>query len=187
MQMSRWTSERALQACDTRPLAREARLRHPPARDAPSRSRDRHIGPLHDGDLRSIATCELAMNASCPFRGGIVGHEERNLMPVVEIVDVQAHAPFRKREHSQSLSRMDLQTENPRDADLYHIVPLSPNSWLCELLLDGMPTLADNSLCFSDWQSVFSMGRRASAFRRPRASWRIWRQPRRSVRVVFCG
>ena len=67
------------------------------------------------------------MNASRSFRGGIVGHEEGHLMPVVEIVDVHAHAPFCKREHDSLSAAWAYIRKFHAIQVVYHIKPLSPN------------------------------------------------------------
>lgn len=46
---------------------------------------------------------------------GVVGHEERNLMTMIEIIEIHVLLHFSKREHNWSLSRVGLQAENPRD------------------------------------------------------------------------
>ena len=56
-------------------------------------------------NARSIAFAELAMNAARFLRRRIVGHEQRNLMAVIKIIEIHEFAPRRKREHIWSLSR----------------------------------------------------------------------------------
>ena len=55
------------------------------------------------------------MHAARLLAIGVVGHEERNLMKMIEIIEVHVLLHLSKREHSWSLSRAGLQAENPRD------------------------------------------------------------------------
>ena len=55
------------------------------------------------------------MDAVRPLAIGVVGHEQQNLMTMIEIIEVHVLLHFSKREHSWSLSRAGLQAENPRD------------------------------------------------------------------------
>ena len=66
-------------------------------------------------DPCSIAISELAVGAARLLAIGVIGHEKRNLMTMIEIVEIHVLLHFSKREHSWSLSRVGLQAENPRD------------------------------------------------------------------------
>ena len=55
------------------------------------------------------------MYAARPVAIGVVGHEQRNLMTMIEIIEIHALLHLSKREHSWSLSRAGLPAENPRD------------------------------------------------------------------------
>jgi len=51
----------------------------------------------------------------------VLGHEKRNLMAMIQIIQIHAPLHFSNREHSWSLSRVGLQAENPRDVLIRHI------------------------------------------------------------------
>ena len=55
------------------------------------------------------------MDAVRPLAIGVVGHEQQNLMTMIDIIEVHVLLDFSKREHSWSLNRVGLKTENPRD------------------------------------------------------------------------
>lgn len=55
------------------------------------------------------------MHAARLLAIGVIGHEKRNLMPMIEIIEIHVMLHFSKREHNWSLSRAGLQAENPRD------------------------------------------------------------------------
>lgn len=58
------------------------------------------------GDPRGISVRELAMYAAGLLAIGFVGHRERKLMTMIEIIEAYVLLHFTKREHSWSLSRV---------------------------------------------------------------------------------
>lgn len=55
------------------------------------------------------------MSAARLLAMAVIRHEKRNLMTMIEIIEVHMLLHFSKREHSWSLSRVGLLAENPRD------------------------------------------------------------------------
>ena len=72
-------------------------------------SRSQRRAPLpRVGDARSIEISEFAMNPADLLGRPVLRHEQRNLVPLIEIIEVHVCSRLRKREHGRSLSRVGL-------------------------------------------------------------------------------
>ena len=116
--------------------ARGGRRRPRSGSDVPSDGAKPGNGGFCVGDARCVTCRERLVRETCTLGRGIFRHEQRYLMTTVKIIEIQTTLHRRKREHGPSLSRVGLQTRNPRDTQAYHMARIPPNRcpiWLQHL------------------------------------------------------
>jgi hypothetical protein len=94
--------------------AREAERRYPHGRPFRSSDSQRCARTFGTGDACGISSGQLAMSPARFLRVSVLGHEQRHLMALVEIIEVHGVLRSRKREHNRSLSCAGLQKKYPR-------------------------------------------------------------------------
>lgn len=106
--MRHQSCERDERVFDTTRPAREA---HPPplygSADALYRSLRRVRTPGFI-NLRGIEICELAVDSANFVGRAMFGHEPRNLVTLIEIIEIHNALRLRKREHGRSLGLVGL-------------------------------------------------------------------------------
>lgn len=125
--MSRQWCGRASQGAGTRLPVREVHQLPLSAWAAASRGSQLPARLPLLGDAGCIQFDEFTMNAANLVGSPILRHEERHLVPLVEIIEIHEMLRLRKREHVQSLSRASLRQLNSRDDFPYQKVIIPPN------------------------------------------------------------